>query len=392
MRGKLVYERYSLIPQGEPSKTKLLEQCGAKSVYPLDSCLGLAGMPFKISPGAMVEIAYWAQNQASYERAQETIAKVARVDINDDTIRLVTNFVGRVVFENDCKNAEDAIRSLESGNLRFPKDRSGTLYILADGAAVNTRKKDSDGSTWRENKLGEVFSSKDIRYWTDSRGETQHQLLRKEYVSYVGAAAEFQKHLFACALRGGYGEFKETVLLSDGAAWIRTMGGELFPDAQHILDFFHLCENVNTFAKSVFGLDEQKYRPWVKDVCDALKNGKSRQILKELDPYKDNKPAGCAINLYGYIENNIDHIDYPAYLQKGFFIGSGSIESGNKTVLQDRLKRAGMRWNVRTAQYLLTLKSKKESDRWTTDVALPFLQYCLSVSRSDSIVDSSFYQ
>ncbi|MDR0684516.1 MAG: hypothetical protein LBF83_05255 [Spirochaetaceae bacterium] len=32
--------------------------------------------------------------------------------------------------------------------------------------------------------------------------------------------------------------------MSDGAAWIRNMVEELFPDAQQILDFFHLCENV----------------------------------------------------------------------------------------------------------------------------------------------------
>ncbi|MDR3305825.1 MAG: hypothetical protein LBS85_07390 [Clostridiales Family XIII bacterium] len=46
MGGKLVYERYFLIPQGEPRKTKLLDQCGTKSVYPRDSYLGLAEMPF----------------------------------------------------------------------------------------------------------------------------------------------------------------------------------------------------------------------------------------------------------------------------------------------------------------------------------------------------------
>lgn len=29
---------------------------------------------------------------------------------------------------------------------------------------------------------------------------------------------------------------------------------ELFPDPQQILDFFHLCENVNTYAKCLFNI------------------------------------------------------------------------------------------------------------------------------------------
>jgi hypothetical protein len=41
--------------------------------------------------------------------------------------------------------------------------------------------------------------------------------LKKEYISFVGAAGEFKKHLLACAPHNGYGRFKETVVLSDGA-------------------------------------------------------------------------------------------------------------------------------------------------------------------------------
>jgi hypothetical protein len=77
---------------------------------------------------------------------------------------------------------------------------------------------------------------------------------------------------------------------------------------------------------------------------------------------------GCPVNLYDYIENNIDNIDYAKYLKKGYFIGSGAVESGNKIVLQRRLKQAGMRWNAKTAQSLLTLISKEESGLWNLEV------------------------
>jgi len=358
------------------SKNLLYNLNGLNSVAPLDSYLGLAGLPFKITPSTLLKIAYWAQNQGSYQRAEDAITEAMQININDDTIRAVTNYVGGIVFKNDCKKADEAMAKLENGKLHFPNNINGVVYIQTDGAQLNTRLKDEAGSTWRENKLGEVFSSKDIYYWTDKKGKRQHKIMKKEYISYIGAVSEFKKHLLACALRGGYGRFKKAVVLGDGATWIRNMTEEIFPDAQQILDFFHLCENVNIYAKYKFNMVESEYKPWAKKTCDCLKGSKYHDVLHELEPYKDNKPSGCPINLYSYISNNINCIDYVTYEKNGFFIGSGAIESGNKTILQDRLKRAGMRWNTETAQSMLTLKTKAESDLWYMDVEKPFLMDC----------------
>jgi len=343
----------------------------------MDSYLGLSGLPFKITPAAMLKIAFWAQNQSSYRRAENAISEALGIAVDNDTIRNVTNFVGGMVFRNDCTKADESFSALESGKLKYSQSIDGVIYIQTDGAALNTRLKDESGSTWRENKLGEVFTSKDIRYWTDHKGGRQHQILRKEYISYVGSVTEFKKHLLACSLRNGYGQFKETVVLGDGAAWIRNMVDEVFPDAQQILDYYHLCENVHTFAKALFNMDESKYMPWAKSICSHLKASQYNLVLRELEPLKDKKTKDCSVDLYGYITNNIKNIDYAAYQEKGYFIGSGAIESGNKLILQDRLKRAGMRWNTTTAQAMLTLKTKAESNVWFRDVQLPFLSECL---------------
>jgi len=325
-----------------------------------------------MSVKAMLEVAFWAQNQCSYKRAEEILKRNGMM-VNDTTAREVTNYVGGYVFKRDCKQAEDTMEKYSKCEIPFTRERDGVLYIETDGAALNTRQKDENGSTWRENKLGEVFSSDDIRWWTDKNVKTQHTLVRKEYVSYIGSVGEFKKHLLACAIRNGYGSYKETVLVSDGATWIRNMKEEYFPDAQQILDFYHLCENVNSYAKYVFNMDETRYRPWAEQVCAALKAGKYRDVLRELGKPGDNRKTFVSpVNLYGYIENNSDNIDYPAYIGKGYFIGSGAIESGNKIVLQQRLKQAGMRWNVSSAQPLLTLKAKCESNLWEKDVVVPF--------------------
>ena len=113
-----------------------------------------------------------------------------------------------------------------------------------------------------------VFSSDNVRRTVNKKGETVSKILKKEYTSYVGSAQEFKKHLLACAIRNGYGQYKETMLLGDGATWIKNIGEELFPDAKQILDLFHLCENTYSYAKAIFRNDESKYVPWAESVIE----------------------------------------------------------------------------------------------------------------------------
>ena len=367
--GKLTFSRYILRPEGKPNLDKLVASEGIKSIAPLDYFLGIAGLPFKITVEMMLRLAYWAQNQCSYQAAEKTVNDIDGIYVNDDTIRLVANNIGSIVFTEDCRRAEESYSLIDSGKMPYDRTKPGVLYIEADGAALNTRQMDNNNSTWRENKLGVVFSSDNMRSWTDKKGNRRHRILRREYTSYIGNVGAFKKHLLACALRNGYGLYKETVLLSDGAVWIRNMKDELFPDAQHILDYFHLCENVYAFAKHIFFLDESKYRPWAEDICMALRKSETSRALSEIKLQADKISVALPIDLYGYIVGNINNIDYATYEQKGYFIGSGAIESGNKIVLQRRLKQAGMRWNTKTAQYILTLVAKEASGLWHRDVS-----------------------
>ena len=381
--GKLPLIRWSLIPADAESKERLLEFNGLKSVHPLDSYLGIAGLPFKITPCCILRIAFWAQNQLSYQRAEEAIRQVLSIDVDRVTIRNVVNHVGDFVFKNDCKNALEAKKLLDTGRLNLPYDKKGTLYIETDGAAVNTRTKTAD-STWRENKLAVAFTSDDIRWWTTSNGESRHSFMQKPiYCSLIGSASDFKSHVLALAVRAGYGRYMNTVFISDGATWIRNMIQEIFPDAQQILDFYHLCENVNKYARGLFGSSKSQEgarKKWANEICDYLKSSQYQKVLDELGEGNTVNVDGVSFNLHGYITNNINNIDYLEYQQKGFFIGSGIVESANKTVLQDRLKRAGMRWNVQCAQAMLTLRAKQESGLWESDVVYPFLNNCFTRS------------
>lgn len=334
-------------------------------VYPKDEYLKINDLPFKITKAMMTEIAFYAQNQVSFNDAKFMLEKATGIVSNSETIRNVSEYVGKKVFEKDTQEAKQKYENMTKlPMLKEIEKEEDILYILTDGAAVNTRIEDENGSTWRENKLVLAFRAKDMI----KRPDGNHIITKKEYGAYIGNVEEFKKYMLNVAIKAGYCKIKKVVIISDGATWIRKACEEIFPDAQQILDKFHLEENVFTYAKFKFGNDEKKYTKWAKSIMNHIEKGKKENAIKKLEKEDfDNLPVGVP-NILNYIKNNIDKIDYSEYIKNGYFIGSGAIESGNKVVLQRRGKQAGMRWSVSGAQYMLTLKSKWESNLWKSEV------------------------
>ena len=66
--------------------------------------------------------------------------------------------------------------------------------------------------------------------------------------------------------------------------------------------------------------------------------------------------------LCGYLRSNQHRTAYPTYLARGWEIGSGEIESACKTVVNQRLKGAGMRWREPGTTSICQLRALFKSD------------------------------
>ena len=55
---------------------------------------------------------------------------------------------------------------------------------------------------------------------------------------------------------------------------------------------------------------------------------------------------------------------YAEFRKKGYFIGSGAIESANKYLVQARLKQAGMKWLTQGASAMIHLREKIYEGNW----------------------------
>jgi hypothetical protein len=330
--------------------------CGYTEL-PFDEILGISGLGCRMTKNFMMEVAFYGQSQSSFSDASGMIKRATGMEVSRETVRNISEGIGAGIFEADEAKARNTIEHMD--DIEVSLKPRGTLYVMMDGAAVNTRVQDENGSTWRENKTVMVFRDKDMV----KRKNGDHIIIKKEYMPYIGNAEEFKKFVLDAAVRFGYGSAANEVVIAGGAAWIRNLCSEIFPDAVQILDLYHLKENIYGYAKYLYKDNPQKYVPWAEQVIDKVVSGSVDDALGMMPALPDKMPPGV-VNLRTYIENNREKINYPEYKAKGFFVGSGAIESANKSIVQRRLKQAGMRWGVKGAQSMLTLRSKDESGLW----------------------------
>jgi hypothetical protein len=148
----------------------------------------------------------------------------------------------------------------------------------------------------------------------------------------------------------GMGLAQRWIALSDGGAgledWLRSHFGRV--DAV-ILDFYHASEHLGVLAKAWHGVGnvagQDQHRQW----AHRLKHEGGRAMLEELralaPPPRESVQAVWRATV-GYFENQVHRMDYPAYVAKGWQIGSGPVEAACKSVIGLRLKGVGMRWKT----------------------------------------------
>ena len=375
LQGEIQYSRYILYPVSDLDRKRLMELTGEDSICPMDEFLGVANIPFSYTPDLALHIAKTAACSSSYEDAAERLKDYG---VGADQARRVTDYVGNLIEEYDKDEIKRTIagyspkRCRAARRGRRPTD-GYTLYLEMDGAFFNTRGKSKEGSSYKETKLGIAFKSSDLT--VDKEGN--YHVGKRAYLSTNDGVDVFREVLLALAIDCGLYDASRVVILSDGAAWITNTWEKYFPFAIRILDLYHLKEKVGKFSFQIFKgkKNEQARVKWVQKTNKLLEEGKWKEVLnfKEVSAYKDKQVNSAAgeVNLYKYIDDNKNFINYPEYKKEGLFIGSGAIESGNKIVMQKRLKLSGMRWKIIRAQAIMALRCKLMSTGLWDEIVVP---------------------
>lgn len=247
------------------------------------------------------------------------------------------------------------------------------MVVQMDGTMVNTL----DG--WKETKAAIIYEAPPmapanvVALPGPAAGSpvkavprVRRDLTGCRFLAHVGTAEELEDLLVAPMVQEGVYRARDVAVLGDGAEWIWNRADALLPRAVQILDWFHLSEKLWECGRAVWGPGTKACTEWVKGRETELWEGLVDDALGRLGELKPRTPEAveAVAKLRGYIEHNRRRLDYPAFRAAGWEIGSGAIESTHKRLVAARLKQAGMRWAIPTAEAILELRCRYYSGSW----------------------------
>ena len=326
--------------------------------YPADAALGLET---GYTPALARLICLEGADETSYQKAETHLLETAGIELSARQIQRVAQRVGAHAQQWQQREVVPGACSPQ----RVP-----TMYISADGTGVPVRKeelvgrqgKGPDGlAKTRQAYLGCVFT----QHRVDEKGHPVRDWESTTYVSSLAGIHDFGPCLRREALRRGLGGAQKVVLLIDGAEGLEHMGWDCFLGCVQIVDFYHALEHGGQVLAALLGDKnhpdyQRRLRQWAKRL---LKNGVEKLIAQVRAECAGKSQAEAVAKELAYFVGNIQRMQYGTYRTQGFFIGSGVIEAGCKTVIGVRCKQSGMFWGKSGAENILALRCIHSSRR-----------------------------
>ncbi len=266
--------------------------------------------------------------------------------ISDNLLRRVVARVGE-----QCETVDH--HRLHEELLPTQKKAAEVLVAEYDGSQLPIR----GAEPWKEAKVGVVY-----RYDTERR----KPMPDARYTTVVGCLDEFAPLMQDLLEIEGVDEARTVIWLGDGLPSNWSLADQLAPDAVQILDWYHAVENAMACAKVLFGEESPWLREWQQSIEAMLALGDPEVLIRELMDCLPEVPRGrrgsresleAIDELVRYYRNNAHRMKYRMFLEAGFPIGSGTVESAHRHVLQVRMKRAGQRWSMHNARLMARLRA-----------------------------------
>ena len=334
------------------------DRCG-KRHHQVDEAWGIS--PGEVS-AVLRELLAIVGVDIAFERARRTVKALLMVEVSDNTIRKQTQDVGEEQAKHEAKwmrasQDENWLQERERGIESVPE----RLYGSIDGAQVPV------GEEWRELKticwyrVAEVY------------GQEQHKAQEISYHSEIAAVQDFSPLVWATGLRRLADKAKELVFVCDGAAWIWKIVERYYPHAIQIIDWYHACEYFTPIAEAVFSQEAER-KNWLQTIKDWLWAGQTDKVIQACQVYTQHAlAADAAQRAMTYFTNNAHRMKYAEYRAKGYWIGSGTVESACKQIATARLKIAGARWTLSGANATAKARAAwlSDGDRFSSCCSLP---------------------
>jgi hypothetical protein len=186
------------------------------------------------------------------------------------------------------------------------------------------------------------------------------------YGACLGNAEQAGEVWLDCVIRAGAGAQTHVHCVGDGALWIAAQSEKRFGEqASYLCDFYHVSEYLAGAAVPLAGSQSKQWLGWAQEL---LKNNRLAEVLEELEvklePPAVREEEAPIRACFRYLNNRQDQLDYQSAIESGLPIGSGEVESGHRSVIQERLKISGAWWREENAAKMLALRVTRSNGEW----------------------------
>jgi hypothetical protein len=185
--------------------------------------------------------------------------------------------------------------------------------------------------------------------------------------------ASLMEEIVADAKRRDPARQKPWVVVMDGALYLWNTIALALGSIHWIgvLDIIHVVEYLWKVGNSLYGERTKESEKWVYDHLLAILQGRIsrvigglKQILTKGENSLKKRQKDAIRDTITYFENHKQWMKYDEYLEAGYPIGSGVVESSCGHTVKSRMEGTGRRWSISGAEAMLLLRSVYTSGDW----------------------------
>jgi len=251
-------------------------------------------------------------------------------------------------------------------------------YILSDGTGVSglprelsDKGKNGGPAKTFEAKIGAIFTQSfdPDGFPLLANGNIYRESGSTQYTGTVEKIGQFTMQMEEFARKNEIGYAGQIVFLSDGALWLENLRNKLFPDSIGIIDFYHASQHLYKITDSLRFHSKKKKNAFFEKSYSLLELGEIDQMADLIMRKSIDSNRESVSKQLSYFLGNKDKMRYGLFRAAGLFIGSGVIEAGCKTIVENRLNRSGMRWTKKNSANVIALRCAIYSGTYDADAA-----------------------
>ncbi|GAB4396181.1 MAG: hypothetical protein OHK0052_17180 [Anaerolineales bacterium] len=223
------------------------------------------------------------------------------------------------------------------------------VYASIDGGFVPMKKGQNGTEDWRESKV--------VTWYRQGKPYGDDEP-RAESVKIYGTLQDkqaFGELFWASGYEYTADLAEEVVVVSDGAVWIWDLVSTYFPKATQIIDWTHAVEYLHAIRQASNAKNGTYSDEWLTESIKLRWEGNVQDVIERCQVIANSHDAaaGAASTAAGYYNRHAHRMDYARLRKQGYFIGSGTIESGIKRLIGARMKIAGAHWNMDSGEMVI---------------------------------------